>query len=408
MSSSVTLENSPRHRGGWTNIDPRPTTVEIFVDATGGDDANDGLSEGNAVETIGAGYALLRDGYPDHLCLKRGEEWTASLGQSSGDLWNKSGAGPDDPMIVKPYGTGARPKIIKQSQGIRIEGNASVTVEDFQIHGIEFEPSSETGRGTCIWIISTVTRFLMEDCHIHGYVSNVTIQAGSYSDETGPHTDVALRRNVITDAHPDSGHSQGCFIADSRNVLLEGNILDSNGLDGAAGGGGGGGTLFNHNFYIANSNKRVVSRENVSVRSSSYGLMQRPGGRIERNLFIECPHAILFGSHESSQLTRWPDGIDCFGRDNVILDGTYRSGVGSGGLGIQTEEVRRALIENNLVARYDTGLSGSPGAIYHDAINGGGTNDTIVRANITYEWESGMKLTVGTKCDGVRWIDNHL
>ena len=58
---------------GWTVLEPSADSRIVYVSSSEGDDNNDGLSEATPKETIAAGDALIRDGFPDHLLLKRGD-----------------------------------------------------------------------------------------------------------------------------------------------------------------------------------------------------------------------------------------------------------------------------------------------------------------------------------------------
>src|SRR5690606_36580387 len=58
---------------GWTILTPCADSRVVYVSSSQGNDAFDGLSEATPKRTIAAGYALLRDGYPDWLLLKSGD-----------------------------------------------------------------------------------------------------------------------------------------------------------------------------------------------------------------------------------------------------------------------------------------------------------------------------------------------
>src|SRR5437870_5259348 len=89
---------------GWTLNTPSSDTQVVYVSATGGNDANSGLSTQAPVKTLAKGISLLRDGKPDWLLLKKGDTWNAGLGS-----WSKSGRSTSEPMLISSYGTGPRP-----------------------------------------------------------------------------------------------------------------------------------------------------------------------------------------------------------------------------------------------------------------------------------------------------------
>lgn len=88
---------------------------EAFID-TFGNDANDGLSEGNPKQTIAAGITLMRDGYADTLRLRRGRIW---VGQDFSS-WTSSGHSMGHPQTVTAYGTGTLP-IVQRNVAIGVQ-----------------------------------------------------------------------------------------------------------------------------------------------------------------------------------------------------------------------------------------------------------------------------------------------
>ena len=58
---------------GWTVVTPASDTQVIYVSSSTGSDANDGLSQGSAVQTLTRGKVLVRDGFADWMLLKRGD-----------------------------------------------------------------------------------------------------------------------------------------------------------------------------------------------------------------------------------------------------------------------------------------------------------------------------------------------
>src|SRR6185436_13199158 len=65
---------------GWTVITPSTDSRIIYVSSSGGADTNSGLSKTTPKKTIAAGKALLRNGYPDWLLLKRGDSFNEGEG----------------------------------------------------------------------------------------------------------------------------------------------------------------------------------------------------------------------------------------------------------------------------------------------------------------------------------------
>src|SRR5262249_37644605 len=92
---------------GWTEFSPSVDTRIVYVSSSTGDDANNGLSHTKPKRTIAAGKALLRDGFPDWLLLKRGDAWGESL--DTDQEFGLEGRSLTERMLVSAYGAGERP-----------------------------------------------------------------------------------------------------------------------------------------------------------------------------------------------------------------------------------------------------------------------------------------------------------
>ena len=93
---------------GWTILQPSADSRLVYVSSSEGNDANDGLTPETAKATIDAADALIRDGFPDWLMLKRGDVFQQpNLGR-----W-KNGRSASEPLVMTYYGdSGPRPIII--------------------------------------------------------------------------------------------------------------------------------------------------------------------------------------------------------------------------------------------------------------------------------------------------------
>ena len=78
---------SPRDAGGWTVLAPAAGARVVYVSSSLGNPANDGLSPDRPLDTIAKASALLRDGVPDQILLRRGDTFNEVFGN-----WVKSGA----------------------------------------------------------------------------------------------------------------------------------------------------------------------------------------------------------------------------------------------------------------------------------------------------------------------------
>ncbi|KPA11187.1 hypothetical protein MHK_008609, partial [Candidatus Magnetomorum sp. HK-1] len=83
---------------GWSYIPVCEDTKTVYVSSSEGDDSNDGLTEQSPVKTLERGQALLREGFPDRMLLKRGDVWTNE------SLRIKTGRNTQERMVFGYYG----------------------------------------------------------------------------------------------------------------------------------------------------------------------------------------------------------------------------------------------------------------------------------------------------------------
>lgn len=136
-----------------------------YVDSRSGRDRNSGTSLSSAWRTLRrATRQPLASG--QRLKLKRGSIWAETLTL-------KGRAAPGRPIVLEPYGTGRRPKIIvKQRHGVVVGG----PISGWQLNGLEiageqpFDPKGRKHGGTCgIYLHQREAGegFVINDCLIH-------------------------------------------------------------------------------------------------------------------------------------------------------------------------------------------------------------------------------------------------
>jgi len=266
---------------GWTLIPPlADDAIRIYVSSSEGNDENDGLSQESPLASITAGYKLLRNGYPDQLLLKCGDQWDEVITLFS------SGRSAQEPVIISSYGDGARPQL---SGGGGMKTYWRYNLEHCWIIGLDFynqyaDPESDqyihpdsvanpqdipsgnisiTGGTDQI-----VSDLLLEDCSFRFKTIVIQLFGG---DEI---SNIRIRRCIITDNYSASGgHSQGIYMSHIEGLLIEETLFDHNGWLNQGGTGEdviGDATMFNHNIYI-NGCDQVVYRGNLFLRGSSMG-----------------------------------------------------------------------------------------------------------------------------------------
>ncbi len=319
----VTNEQPAPDASGWTTFAASDDTRAVFVSISSGNDANSGLSETEPVQTLAAGYARLRHGFPDWLLLKKGDVWREGF-----PTWKKGGRSATEPMLVATYGTGARPSVCPPS-GDRALLLHKDAIGDLAFVGLDLyaegrDPSSPAytaaasqAMPTGVTSVGGLKRVLFEDCSIRFFATNVVIQ-----EYTGPTpTNYRFHRCIISDAYSLGSHSQGMYSSDSKGLHISECIFDHNGWNEAVGAEA---TIFNHNVYLQGCDD-VRIHDTVFGRASSFGIKLRSESyrgsvnlSIRDNLFVACGNTISVGGNNTSEHTF----------ANVVFEGNVLTEIG--------------------------------------------------------------------------------
>lgn len=380
---------------GWTQFAASADSRVVYVSSSTGNDANDGLSESRPVRTLGRGYALLRNRMPDWMLLRRGDTWTNEvLGPTltvGSPVWEKSGRSAAEPMLVGAYGSSTQRPVIQTgpSDGIFMMGGDD-TRDHFAIVGIEFyaqtrdpaSPSFISGSGGTTTGRAGIRRykdgvnFLIEDCAFRFLGNGINFDSGGANGMQ----DMRVRRCVIVDSYGVGFHSQGIWANRVDGLLIEENVLDHCGWNPSITGAGA--TIYNHNAYImADSNRNVVLRRNISARASATGLQCRPGGIVTENLLLRNPTSISMGHAQVTWPAFRPSGEIT---NNVLLEGADIAN-SSRGRGMNLERVGAVRVANNVIAHLGNAVAGpsSVAAIRTDLEH----EDLIIENNVIYAWD---------------------
>ncbi len=374
--------------GGWTVFTPSLDTRTVYVSSSTGNDANNGLSSATPKRTIASGKALLRNGFPDWLLLKCGDTWDESL-DTTGEF-RLNGRSLTERMLVSSYGNGARP-LLRTGTGSAVDnftqGNHVALV------GLHFWAHLYTGsQGTphAVEWLGATANFLLEDCFVEGYESNVVVMG--YPEPTHRHTNVTIRRNVIVDAYnTGSSNSEGIFASSTDGLLMEENVLDKNGWNDTIPGSLP--TWYRRNVYIQNGNTNVIFRGNIVARTE--GIQMRSGGIVENNLFLRLPIAVLLGGGMIPE----PQGVTGTIHHNVMLNGGDLQAGSPRGWGMVLANLTQATIDSNVIAHNVSGHAPYP-VTFDVALNGRGVENTLFSNNIIYAW-NGYSRFKGTAAQTV-------
>lgn len=406
-SSALTGWISVFVASGWTQFNKSADTQIVYVSSSEGNDANDGRSRETPKATIAAGYALLRQGSPDWLLLKRGDVWTnETFGQ-----WTKSGRSASNPMLITSYGDSTTRPLVQTGQepglSTKFGSNENSTLSNIAIVGIEMWAhtyTGSTGGTTGINWLMPGDNLLIEGCYLHGFNDNLVVQGFGNIARDGLYN-FRLRRNIIADSYSTgTSHTQGIFMTLCHDVVIEGNIFDHNGWNENVSGAEA--TIYDRNLYLSKSNYNVTTKDNVIARSSSEGLQQRSGGVVDNNLFLQNSTGVLFGQFQST----WPqEAASGVIRNNVVLDARDIDN-NPRGFGIQLQQVNGVELTGNIVANQSTGT----GNVVGIGVDYNFQNINI-HDNIIYNWQqpithAGVALRfLGGLSAGVnRVMDNEL
>lgn len=355
-------------QGGWTPINPSNDSRVVYVSSSGGNDSNNGLSPSSPKASIAAGHALLRNGYPDHLLLKKGDVWHAPVS------WDRSGRSPTEPAVLGSYGNGARP-IIRTGSTHGIHFGYGTPLNNLAVVGIHLHSHTWAGQvppgsdPAGILMIRPGDSFLLEDCYIQGYGNSIIIQG-----YPTVRTNTRIRRNVLVDTvrlDPNNG-STNIYMHEYDGVLIEENVMDLSMAMEA------GGSMLSHSIYLSENNPSggVVVRNNIAHNGGRTNFNIRPGGLIENNLSIRGAQGITVGiSYAQNYCTTTI-------RNNVVVESRNNQNGQLLGFGIVLNKVQNADVDSNIICNSTDGDYGT--AISTSSQNRGSS----IRNNIVYQWKS--------------------
>ena len=350
--TSNSLKYPERDTKGWTILTPSADSRLIYVSSSEGDDNSaatynssevaDPLNPGSiaAFKTIAAAVGLVREGYPDWILLKKGDEWT--IDHVVGVL-GSGGRSMSEPIVFTSYGSEKERPLIKTSgrNGFQSYGSQSfITVVGLDFYAYQRDPNSVDFVGwdnlgspvgfKCLTdTVNDNESIVLEDNIFRYFSGNIVFDGAKRSKN------IIIRRNHILNSFSVSGHGQGVYVKNST-ILMEDNLLDHNGWyqhnygvsnDSAEGQA----TMFNHNAYLVNINDSIIS-SNIITRASSIGLKftsnsEKTAGintinvsnvLIKNNLIIEGEIGISIGGNTDFQNgVRW-EGINIVG--NVLIN----------------------------------------------------------------------------------------
>ena len=286
---------------GWNEYTPSSDSRIVYVSTTGSD-SNNGLAPENPVASPAAGYALLRDGFPDHLLFKRGDVWTNGVFPS----WKKSGRSASERMVVNAYGSGARPRFeVTQGWLTAGGGGAPTSVNNLAFVSLNtylttHDPArgTPTGRPHCVNWNRGLQNVRFEDMRFEWCQVNFEAIDGA------PFVGLHFFRSLFLDSYAvelspgNVPHAQGLYVDNlpsGGGMRVEESVFDYCGWYPLAVPGTEP-TIFNHCMYLQEDDPHgIVVKGNVVMRASSHGAQLRSGGTLEGNAFIANPIGAFIG-----------------------------------------------------------------------------------------------------------------
>lgn len=378
----------PLDENGFSIINPSPDSRVVYVSSSTGDDANDGLSPETPKRTISAGNALLRDHFPDHLLLKRGDVFEAS-GNNVLSQW-KNGRSADEPMVLSYYGdSGPRPVIIIRRKLVdhRAESRHYQAFVGLDIYKANSDPDSSYFESESsaygMRFYGGGRNILVEDCvlRFNAIVFESYLENAYYYP--------VVRRNIIHgnwihgSSLTDISRIWGLVMIGVRGgYLIEENVLDYNGWNSAIVNAGA--NMVSHNLYIQYSNvEGGVIRGNILARGSSHGIVARSGGIVDANLMTMNAIGLSMGGLNPPTVpavNNFPNrslyNVVLNGRRMDPNDGSSPRTTAVWGISLDFFNSR---IEENIIANRL-----EDGAVGNFQLNNGATGEFI--ENIVYNW----------------------
>ncbi|MBX3359298.1 MAG: right-handed parallel beta-helix repeat-containing protein [Phycisphaeraceae bacterium] len=331
---------------GWTDLTPAAGARVVYVSSSAGNNSNSGLSPSSPVRTLAAGYALLRNTFPDQMLLQCGDVWTEEF-----PGWGKTGRSASERMVIGSYGTGPRPRIqptSKTRDGIfeRSNSNGNLIISGLEISGY-------TSRHTAAiqWQVGGGSNVLIEDCHVHHCTLNIVLQ--------DMNDGFVIRRSIIDMGGPgnngDNEANSGFYIALTHApVTIEECVIDRCGdhpdiRPGSIPG------IRSQSVYCQDTAPGIIFRKNLVSNGGCMGPDLRAGGTIEDCIITRCAIGPRMGSATGTDTPGgYPGGVTGIVRNTYVLDGTnIRDGQPSylRGVGFWLENVRSCTVENLVIAR---------------------------------------------------------
>lgn len=326
--------------------------ASYYLDATGGDDANDGISPETAWKTLEKlNGANFQSG--NKVFLKRGEKWEGQL--------SPKGSGTDTtPIVLGAYGEGARPII--DGKGEVVAAVYLTNQSNWEIQDLELTNYAED-RGTtyrCGILVennntATVSNIKIKDNYVREVSGSFRYQGNFHPQQYG-----GIAVNVIGETPTDK----------LTNILIEGNVVEKAGRTGIV--------VWDHLFTgDADASTGVVIRGNKVKDIDSDGILTYGcnGALIEYNVADGCGSYREEGEFNGSAGIWSTRGKNCIIQYNEAFNTRKLEGNGDGtGFDLDMDAI-------NCIVQYNYSHDNEGGFML--LVDGSNSSGSIVRYNIS-------------------------
>ena len=313
--------------GGFTPIVVSADTRQVFVSNSAGNDANTCLTENDPCKSIEQGIERMREGFPDHLLLRRGDTWRVEQRALDG---LPSGRSESQPAVLAYYGeSGARPTIEGDGQVYRQDRRlvSHLRFMGLRFYGYEHDPTHpefNPDAGTPdLRFVGRFNDIVVEDSVFE--FAEMTVQA---FDGNRP-ANFTIRRNIFNGSYSNissfsrSGRRSNVFTIGVDGLDMRENVFDFGGWHPTVAGAGA--NQLSHCVYHnwQSDGNRTFFINNIVSRCASHGIQMRSGGLAEDNFFARSSIGILMGYNFNGREV--PAGTIAHVFNNVVSEGQHMS-----------------------------------------------------------------------------------
>ena len=342
----------------------------------------------DAFQTITEANINMRNGYPDIILLKRGDEWVGESWRTGSAGRAPAGRSSTERHIIASYGTGNRPQLhLNTDVGFDNDNKSYIIVS-----GLRFYADNWLNSSRAIDVRGDSQDILFEDIKVDRHAGGI-FQGGDL-------VNMVVRRCIFTE---HEAHDGMFYAYKTTNMLFEQNIFYKPYDDSYPDESRYGRIMYlNPGDGINLHGLDVILRKNIYYSSERIGIDARAGGIIEDNLI--CRSTIRFGANggsggslvsgellnnvfmQTTDKMNMGSGLDVINAENTVIDGNIFTDPGNqngeadaieimGDSSYDTYVARNIKVSNNVVYGWANPAGDGRGIWINSNLNNGGLND---------------------------------